>query len=167
MPLLVPEEDTLSLAASATHFHEYGDRDGSERDGVSQVSDQGSHSSAQTLLPEEDGSMRAIPRMALERLGLPIPQQAEPAPVSAFFRRRPTSTAFAILHAEDFIKELHACWRDSKACSRVSADGHTLAAMHDTAGVGLDHMPAIEPSIASLIVFPNEALRQDTRCPRQ
>ena len=28
MPLLVPEEDTLSLAASATHFHEYGDRDG-------------------------------------------------------------------------------------------------------------------------------------------
>ncbi|XP_034001039.1 uncharacterized protein LOC117494304 [Trematomus bernacchii] len=38
--------------------------------------------------------------------------------------------------------------------------------MHDAAKVGLDHMPAVEPTIASLIVSPDEALRSEARCPR-
>lgn len=63
---------------------------------TSQVSDQGSHSLAQTSLSEEDGFMCAVLPMALEQPNLPIPQQAEPTPVSAFFRRRPTSTAFVV-----------------------------------------------------------------------
>lgn len=161
MPVLIPEEYTLSLAASATHFRDYED------DGGSQVSEQGSHSSAQSLAAEvEDSSMRAIMRTALERLHMDLPQQAEAAPASAFFRRRPAPTTFAIPHSEDYLKELQACWRDTKARSRLSADGRTLAAMHNAAGIGLDCMPAVEPAIASLIVSPDEALRRDVRCPR-
>lgn len=74
--------------------------------------------------------MHTVLRLALERLNLPIPQQAEPAPPSAFFRRRPTSTEFSTPRAEDYAKELHTCWIDSKSCSRLSADGHVLEAMH-------------------------------------
>ena len=165
MPCLTPEDDTLSLAASASHFREYDENE--VGDDLSQASEPGSHSSAQGSLAEtEDSSMRAILRMALERQQLAIPQQAESAPASAFFRRRPASTAFAVPHSVDFLSELQTCWRDTKACSRLSADGRTLAAMHDAAAVGLDHMPAVEPGIASLIVSPDEALRQETRCPR-
>ncbi|XP_074544637.1 uncharacterized protein LOC141804210 [Halichoeres trimaculatus] len=164
MPALLPEEDTLSLAASASHFCEYGAVPGGE---TSPPSEQGSRSSAQTSGSEMgDGSMRAVMRLALERLNTPVPQQAEAAPASAFFRRRPASTAFAIPHSVDYLKELQTCWRDSKACSRLSADGRTLAAMHDAAVAGLDCMPAVEPAISSLIVAPDEALRRDARCPR-
>ncbi len=105
-------------------------------------------------------------RMALERLHLEVPPQAEAAPASTFFRRRPAPTGFAVPHSEDYLKELQACWRDTKACSRLSADGRTLAAMHDAAGAGLDGMPPVEPAIASLIVAPDEALRREARCPR-
>ena len=41
-----------------------------------------------------------------------------------------------------------------------------LAAMQDAAKYGLGRMPAVEPAIASLIVAPEETLRQDARCPR-
>jgi len=38
--------------------------------------------------------------------------------------------------------------------------------MRDSAKFDFDHMHAIEPPIASLIVSPDEALRLDVRCPR-
>ncbi|KAL7403275.1 hypothetical protein ABVT39_027118, partial [Epinephelus coioides] len=38
--------------------------------------------------------------------------------------------------------------------------------MKDAAQYGLDRMPAIDASIASLIVSPDEALRPNARCPR-
>ncbi|CAG5851064.1 unnamed protein product, partial [Menidia menidia] len=38
--------------------------------------------------------------------------------------------------------------------------------MHDSVQSGLDRMPAVEPAVASLIVSPDEALREDVRCPR-
>lgn len=163
MPVLVPEDDALSLAASATYFGEYAE---DTEDGASQASEPSSHSSAQSSLAEtEDSSMRATMRMALDRLGLDVPQQAESAHASALFRRRPAPSAFAVPHSADYLNVLHAAWRDSKACSRLQADGRALAAMHDAARVGLGHMPAIEPAIASLIVSPDEALRQNARCP--
>ena len=139
MPHLNPEEDTLSLAASATHFREYEEEEGS----TSRTSDQGSHSSDRSLLSEsEDGSMRAILRMALERLNMSVPQQAESAPASAFFRRRPPPTTFSVPRSEDFLRELQASWADTRAGARMSADARTLAEMQDAAAVGLDRMPA-------------------------
>lgn len=59
------------------------------------------------------------------------------------------------------VRQLQACTRDSRALSHAISNGRT----QDATKVGLAHMPAVEPTIAALIVFPNEALRQDVRCP--
>ncbi|CAJ1070687.1 LOW QUALITY PROTEIN: uncharacterized protein LOC114481864 [Xyrichtys novacula] len=164
MPHITPEEDTISLAASATHFHDNGeDAEGS----ASQVSDPGSYFSGQSSRTETgDHSMRTVMRMALERQNLDVLQVENSAPASAFLRRRPPPTAFAVPHSPDFLRELQASWMDTRAGSRMSADAQTLAAVHNAAAVGLDHMPAVEPAIASLIVSPDEALRRETRCPQ-
>ena len=162
MPLLEPEEDVMSLAASATHFHEEEDY---EEGSTSQASVGSCSSDRSSLAVAEDSSMREILRTALERLNVSLPHQAVPAPASAFYRRRPPPTAFTVPHSEDFLRELQASWTDTKAGAHLSVDARALAAMFDAAAVGLDHMPAVEPGIASLIVAPDESLRQDTKCP--
>ena len=108
--------------------------------------------------------MGAIIRMALARLQLDVPQ-AQPAPASAFFRRSSAPATFTVPPSEEYLKELHACWRDSKALSHATSDGRTLAAMQDAAKFGLGRMPAVEPTVAALIVSPDEALRLNARCP--
>lgn len=113
-----------------------------------------------------DSSMQTIMHMALERLKLDVPQQVGSGSGSAFFRRGPASVPFVVPPSEDYLRELHACWKEPSAFSRLSNDGRVLAAMRNAAGVGLDGMPAVEPAIASLIVSPEEALRQNVRCPR-
>ncbi|MEQ2173998.1 hypothetical protein GOODEAATRI_003228, partial [Goodea atripinnis] len=75
-------------------------------------------------------------------------------------------TPFSIPPSEEYLRAMHACWRDPRALSRLSTDGRVLAAMHKSVKAGLDHMPAVEPAVASLIVSPDEALRPDVRCPR-
>ncbi|CAJ1084184.1 LOW QUALITY PROTEIN: uncharacterized protein LOC114481864 [Xyrichtys novacula] len=148
---------------AATHFCEF------EEDGESSTSrtSMGSRSSSySSLAVTEDSSMRDILRTALEQLNVAAPQQARSAPASAFFRHRPPPTSFTVPHSEDFLRELQASWIDSKAGTSLSADARALAAMHDAISVGLDKMPAIEPGIASLIMSPDESLRQDARCPR-
>ena len=64
------------------------------------------------------------------------------------------------------MRELHACWRDSRALSHATSDGRSLAAMQDAPKFGLDRMPAVKLTIAALIVSPDEAPRPDARCPR-
>ncbi|KAK0156351.1 hypothetical protein N1851_000348 [Merluccius polli] len=104
-------------------------------------------------------------RRALARLGLDAPQ-TDLGQASAFFRRNTAPSTFTIPPSEEYVKELHACWRDSRAFSHSTTDARTLAAMQDVAQVGLGHMPPVEPAIASLILAPDEALRPDARCPR-
>lgn len=164
MPVLTREDDVLSLAASASQF--FDDYDGATSH-TSHVSEAASFSPSHSSLSDAgEDSMQSVLRMALDRLNMGVPQQAEVAPESAFFRRgRPPST-FTIPPSAEYLKELHACWRDPSALSRLSADGRTLAAMNNAAEAGLDHMPAVEPAIASLIVSPEEALRPTVRCPR-
>ena len=53
-----------------------------------------------------------------------------------------------------------------EAFSHLSTDGQTLSAMHDAIGAGLSCMPAIKAVIVSLILYCDEALRQDARCLR-
>lgn len=161
MPVLVSEDDAISLAASASYFQE------SDDEHASLASEAGSSSSAQGSSSEAgDSSVQSVMRMALDCLKLEIPQQTEPGPGSAFFRRGRAPSAFVVPPSEEYLRELHACWRDPGALSRLSADGRVLAAMHNAAGAGLDRMPGVEPAIASLIVSPDEALRQSVRCPR-
>ncbi|KAK0151644.1 hypothetical protein N1851_007054 [Merluccius polli] len=109
--------------------------------------------------------MAGIMRGALARLGLDAPQ-TDPGQASAFFRRNPAPATFTVPPSEEYVKELHACWRDSRAFSHSTTDARTLAAMQDAAQVGLGRMPPVEPAIASLILAPEEALRPDARCPR-
>lgn len=160
MPALEQEEDVLSLAASASHFRE-DDPGGSSRDSVT-----GSLSSVQSFASDMDSAMQDVMRQALSCLNVNIPQPEQPGPGSAFFRRGRPPTPFAVPPSEEYLRELHACWRDSSAFARLSSDGRVLAAMHNSTAAGLDQIPAVEPGVASLIVSPEEALRLDARCPQ-
>ncbi|XP_073732290.1 uncharacterized protein [Misgurnus anguillicaudatus] len=162
---LESEDDVLSMAASAGQFNEY-EPEVLPQMGASQPSGACSRSSTHSSTGGvEDCSMGAIIRMALARLQLDVPQ-TQPAPASAFFRRVPASVSFTAPPSEEYLRELQACWRDSRALSHATSDGRTLAAMQDAQKFGLDRMPAVEPTIAALIISPDEALRPDARCPR-
>ncbi len=166
-PAAIPEleEDVLSTAASATEFAEY-EPEAVSQDLASRASTAGSGlSTHSSTAGAEDGSMAAVIRTALARLQLDLPQ-AQSTSTSAFFRRGSAPANFAVPPSEDYVKELHACWRDSRALSRPTSDGRALAAMQDAPKFGLGRMPAIEPTVAALIVSPDEALRPDARCPR-
>lgn len=160
MPVLEQEDDVLSLAASASHFRD-GDEGGSSRASVT-----GSLSSGQSFVSDMDSSMQEVMRQALNCLNVPIPPPEQPGPGSAFFRRGRPPTPFAVPPSDEYLRELHACWRDPSALARLSSDGRVLAAMHNATLAGLDQIPAVEPGVASLIVSPEEALRQDARCPQ-
>ncbi|XP_057701544.1 uncharacterized protein LOC130921537 [Corythoichthys intestinalis] len=161
MPDLDLEADAVSLAASASMFHD----DVGESAFV--PSELGSSSSALgSSAGSPDASILAVLRGALARLQLDLPQRPVSAPASAFFRHQRSAPNFAVPASADFVRELHAGWRDPAALSRLSADGRALAAMHDPAAVGLDRMPGVEPAIASLIVSPEESLRPVVRCPQ-
>lgn len=161
MPDLAREEDVLSLAASASHFCE------EDETLSSRASESGSIESSQSVVDDtEDGSMQNVMREAFTRLRLDIPQPVESGSGNAFFRRGRTPTPFAVPPSQEYLRELHACWRNPGALSRLSDDGRVLAAMQEAAAAGLDCMPAVEPAIASFIVSPEEALRRDVRCPR-
>ncbi|KAK0149825.1 hypothetical protein N1851_009418 [Merluccius polli] len=161
-----PEDDALSLVASATEFADYGadtvPQDTASGHGSGVSSRSSAHSGG---TGSEDNSMGVIIRMALARLQLDVPQ-VQPAPASAFFRRGPAPATFTVPPSEEYLRELHACWRDTRALSHTTSDGRTLAAMQDAAKFGLARMPAVEPAIAALVVSPEEALRPDARCPR-
>lgn len=75
-------------------------------------------------------------------------------PVSAFFRHQLIQNTFVVPPSEDYIKELQACWTDTKAFSHSTSD--TQALVSSMAKHGLDHMPAMESAVASLIVSPDE-----------
>ncbi|CAL8385973.1 unnamed protein product [Gadus morhua 'NCC'] len=159
---LEPEEDVLSLAASAAEY----EPDRFLQDLASRASAACSRPSTRSsTCASEDNSMGAIILMALASLQLDVPQ-AQPAPASAFFRRGPAPASFTVPPSEEYLRELHACWRDSRALSHATSDGLPLAAMQDAPKFGLDRMPAVEPTIAALIVSPDEALRPVARCPR-
>ena len=160
MPELTPEDDALSLVASATYFHDY-----EEDTNVSLASEPGSHSSAQGSIAEtENGSMHVVMRMALDRLQLGVRNwRSQLLPVPSSGVGRPLLPW--LFPTRGYLKDLQT-WRDTRACTRLSAHGWTLAAVHDTARVGLERMSPIEPDIASLNVSPDEALRRETRGPR-
>ncbi|MED6234244.1 hypothetical protein ATANTOWER_025253 [Ataeniobius toweri] len=160
MPDLSVEEDVLSLAASASQFRD------EEEAQSSQASETGSFSLQSAVGEPSDGSMREVMCMALRQLQLELPLRQESASGSAIFRHGRAPTPFSVPPSEEYLRELHTCWRDLRALSRLSTDGRVLAAMHESVKAGLDCMPAVEPAVASLIVSPDEALRPDVRCPR-
>ena len=163
--VFVPEEDVLSVAVSATEFADYG-ADVVCQDVVSHTSGASSCSSTRGCgAGSKDSSMGAIIRMALARLQLDV-SQAQLVPTSAFFRCGPAPATFTVPLSDKYLRELHACSRDTRALSHATSDGRTLTVMQDAAKFGLAHMSAVEPAIAALIVLPDEALGPDARYPR-
>lgn len=85
-------------------------------EGPSHASEPGSRSSTcSSLEGAEDSFMSSVIHMALARLQLDI-QQSEPAPASAFFRC--IASKFTVPPADEYLRELHACWRDTMTLSR-------------------------------------------------
>ncbi|CAL8347638.1 unnamed protein product [Gadus morhua 'NCC'] len=124
-------DDALSLAASANLFNEAM----TEGD-ASHTLDEASCSSAQgSLQGAADTSMAAVLRTALACLQLDA-AQTESAQASAFFRRNPAPATFSVPPSEEYLKELHACWRDTRALSHSTSDARTLAAMQNAAQLG-------------------------------
>ncbi|CAL8255682.1 unnamed protein product [Boreogadus saida] len=130
---------------------------------ASHTLDEASCSSAQgSLQGATDTSMAAVLWTALAHLQLDA-AQTESAQASALFRRNPVPATFSVPPSEEYLKELHACWRDTRAQSHSTSDARTLAAMQNVAQVGLGRMPSVEPAITSLILAPDEALRPNAR----
>ncbi|CAL8348651.1 unnamed protein product [Boreogadus saida] len=151
-------DDVLSLAASANLFSE-----GVTEEETSNTFGEASRSSAQSSGHSIEGNpMGAVILTALARLGLDAPQADLDQP-SAFFRCSPATSPFSVPPSEEYLKELHVCWKDAKALPRPPASAQALAAMRDPALYGLGRMPPIEPAIASLILTPDQALRPDAR----
>ncbi|KAJ0005963.1 hypothetical protein NQD34_015857 [Periophthalmus magnuspinnatus] len=160
----VCEDDALSVAASDTHFHDTDPHTGDGLDACSDISELSSHNSTCSQGGDDDSAASSL-RVAFARLQLEAPT-AQPMASSAFFRRQSSASSFLVPPSTEYIKELHACWSDTKAFSKPTSDGRVLAAMQEAPKFGLGHMPAIEPAVASLIVAPDEALRPNARCPR-
>ncbi|CAL8254546.1 unnamed protein product [Boreogadus saida] len=121
-------DDALSLAASANLFNEV-----MTEGNASHTLDESSCSSEQgSLQGAADTSMAAVLRTALARLQLDA-AQTESAQASAFFRRNPVPATFSVPPSDEYLKELHACWRDTRALSHSTLDARTLAAMQNAA----------------------------------
>ncbi|XP_074481579.1 uncharacterized protein LOC141761839 [Sebastes fasciatus] len=160
------DEDALSTRASCSQFCE--DRPGQGElvasshasDTCSQQSGSGSRAGSESA----PATVKPVVRMALARLGLDEAPTAGTSS-SAFFRWAPPLAGFSVPPSQPYIEELHKCWPDPKSLSHHTTDGRALASMQNADTYGLGKMPAVEPSIAALIVSPNEVLRPDARCP--
>ncbi|MEQ2174657.1 hypothetical protein GOODEAATRI_010018 [Goodea atripinnis] len=158
MPDLSVEEDVLSLAASASKFRD-------EEEAQSSPAFETGSFLRRVQLVSPVTALCGRSCVALRQLQLELPLGEVSATGSAFFRRGRAPTPFSVPLSEEYLREMHACWRDPRALLRLSTDGRVLAAMHESVKAGLDRMPAVEPAVASLIVSPDEVLRPDVRCP--
>ncbi|XP_074470437.1 uncharacterized protein LOC141754903 [Sebastes fasciatus] len=161
------DEDALATRASCSQFCE--DRPGQGElvasshasDTCSRQSGSGSRAGSESA----PATVKPVVRMALARLGVDEAPTAGTSS-SAFFRWAPPLAGFSVPPSQPYIEELHKCWPDPKSLSHHTTDGRALASMQNADTYGLGKMPAVEPSIAALIVSPNEVLRPDARCPR-
>ena len=159
--------DALSTRASCSQFYE--DRPGQgEVEASTQASEGGSQhvgSGSRAGSEASPATVKPVVRMALARLGLDE-APADIAPASAFFRRVPPQDTFSVPPSQPYIEELHRCWPDPRSLSHHTSDSRALASMQNASKHGLDRTSAVEPTIASLIVSPEEVLRPNARCPR-
>lgn len=56
------------------------------------------------------------------------------------------SSRWPVAPSGEYLRELHACWRDTTALSRHASDERALAPLQDAAKFGLARMPSIEPA---------------------
>ena len=57
-------------------------------------------------------------------------------------------------------------WVDPRASAHQGGDARTVASMRNAGALGLLHVPPRDQCIASLVLFLDEALKDNARCPR-
>lgn len=156
-------QDELSIRASESL--DIGEPEPQES--ASHGSQTSSHASQNTAALSEAGrpSVQPALKAALARLGLDVAPAAAPRQ-SAFFRGTTEPSTLIVPPSAPYIEELQRCWADPRLFSHLPRDCRALAAMQDASTYGLQNMPNIEPTMAALVLSPNEALRPDARCPR-
>lgn len=165
-PQLSPVTEARSLDVLSIQASESMDCGDSEaHDSASQAASQASSHGTATALETGRSSIQPALKAALARLGLDTPPVAQPQQ-SAFFRGPTQPPTLEVPPSAPFIEELQRCWADPSRLSHLPSDCRALAAMQDASSYGLQRMPSIEPSVAALVLSPNEALRPDARCPR-
>lgn len=165
-PLLSPAiaaRDLDELSIMASESLDYGES--GPLDSTSQAGSQATNSGTAEVLGHGRPSIQLALKAALARLGLDTPQVAQPRQ-SAFFRGPAQPSKLAVPPSAPYIEELRRCWADPRRLSHLPSDCRALATMQDAPVYGLQQMPNIEPSMAALVLSPNEALRPDARCPR-
>lgn len=137
---------------------------------VSTEARDGSETSQRSSLSAEPGegacSLRATLRAALAKIGMDDTPAAQSLVSNPFFRRTPTAPPFEVPPSPAFLEELRRCWADPRASAHHGRDSRTLASMRNAGEHGLDHMPPVDQCIASLVLSPDEALKDKARCPR-
>lgn len=104
-------------------------------------------------------------KRALAKLELDLPS-ASTGPANLLCRSVPGTKEVRLPHCKDFTDVVSAAFQ-SALSFRPDRVSRMLADMSTPDAVGLGAMPALEPCVASLIVSPDEALRQDVRCPNK
>ena len=84
----------------------------------------------------------------------------------AWLTGSPAALHFDILPAPAFLEELKRCWVDPRPSAHQGRDARTLTSMRNAGEHGLVHMPPVDQCIASLVLSPDEALKDNARCPR-
>lgn len=173
-PILLPVhqdmDDVMSTRASESLelYPEGYEQEGMEETGTQDAGlDRGSSTGTPTgsEASHVPASVRPVIKLALARLNLDTAPTTAP-PRSAFFRDGVQSTSFPVPPSSPFVEELQRCWANPRQFTHLPSDCRALANMQDSAAYGLDRMPVIEPSVAALVLSPDEAMRPDARCPR-
>ena len=161
------EEDSISITASDSLFTEaerggpgLGDARSPQRSEVGSVE------------PEEEAYKQAADvafakqaiQWALARQGIDIPVDPA-APPNPFFKTEQPA-AFSVPASAGFIEELQKCWGDPKKLLHFSQECRALLTMAGSEALGLDRMPPVDETVASLVLSPDEAMNPDARCPR-
>ncbi|MEQ2210889.1 hypothetical protein XENOCAPTIV_021342 [Xenoophorus captivus] len=84
----------------------------------------------------------------------------EPCPLRAIIL-----AALARCHHRQPSWKLQRCWRDPRSFSHHGRDARILACMRNPGDHGLDRMLLVDHCIASLVLSPDEALRERACCP--
>ena len=168
---IAQQADALSVTASESMFADdrhgaYGDEQpvaehnppSHSLSGSGSGSRSGASSAASTAVP-----IQCALKVALARLNLDAPI-ASAGPPNLLRRPAGLGEELRMPQCPDYTSVLTEAFQGAMT-SRADRNIRSLAAMVDPDAVGLGRMPAVEPCVASLIISPDEALRQVVRCP--
>lgn len=154
------EFDCVSVAATDSLFSE--DRFPLDKEpGMIDSEDEGDDHSESSL--SSDDLVKVI-KTALAQLGMDPTSATETAHTNRLGHSLPRSNVFNIPQSPDFTEVFSQAFKSAHS-TRLDRVSRLLAAMQEPGPIGLGAMPTVEPAVASLIVPPDEALRQDPRCP--